>query len=270
MLQRTIDRCQANESNLTSISLEQATVNSADLISLAAALKGNTHVTSVKLDNLELGDDVGVAIAGMLADNSSITALDLGYNKLVKDTMLKLSESLQQNTTLLELKIHRQEKDMGPEVEKVLIQFWEKNTSLTRLYVTLHDRSANNYNTKCEVRNKEISKRKLAGKEWRDLNPDPEVNKAWRAEQDQLRLDKKAADEAANAPISEKIPSTGGPYTLKQLTCDKEFLPDDITGDKETFLDDAEFEQIFKMDKATFQAQAKWKKQKQKKENKLH
>ena len=40
----------------------------------------------------------------------------------------------------------------------------------------------------------------------------------------------KAAAQAAadNAPISAKIESTGGPYTYKQLTAEKEFRPDDV------------------------------------------
>merc|ERR1712038_1074161 len=80
--------------------------------------------------------------------------------------------------------------------------------------------------------------------------------------------EKKKAEQLANAPISAKIESTGGPYTLKQLTCKKEFRPDDIDPKNlEQSLADDEFETLFEMNKEAFGALPKWKKQNLKKKN---
>lgn len=270
-LQSIIRRVEENDAALTVLTIESSAPAETDLIALAKALEGNTTVTNVQLERKEICDGAGIAFANMLANNKTITQLDLGYNKLAGPFFVALAEALTKNTTLDELKVHRQEKDMGPAVEHILVEFYKKNTTLTRFYVTLHDRLANNTNTKGEVRNKEISKRKLRNESWNDLNPDPEVSAAYRAEQDEKRKAEADAEAALSAPISEKIASTGGPYTLKQLTANKEFLPDDIdSAQLQNSLSDADFEAAFKVDKATFAALPKWKQNGKKKELKLH
>ena len=45
------------------------------------------------------------------------------------------------------------------------------NTTLQRCYATLHDRSANQNNTRGETRNKTIAARKAKGADWMDLDP---------------------------------------------------------------------------------------------------
>jgi len=260
------------KSNSTTSVIVTGDCNDANLCALADALKDNTSVTSAQLENVAMLDSAGVKFAEALAANKTITMLDLGYNKLTAPTMIALGEALKKNGTLSELKIHRQEKDMGPAAEKLLIESWKENTTLTRMYATLHDRLANNTNTKAEVRNKEISKRKAAGKNWDDLNPDPEVKKAYMAQQEESRAAEAAEKAAADAPISEKIASTGGPYTIKQLTCAVDFLPDDVDVNKgkEHYLSDEDFQATFNQSKEEFEALPKWKKGNLKKAKNLH
>lgn len=263
---------QVKSNSTTAIIIGGTPCDDTSLSTLADALKDNTSVTSVQLENVEMGDSAGVKLAKALAVNKTITLLDIGYNKLTAPTMIALGEALKTNKTLNELKIHRQENDMGPAAEKILIEFWKENTTLTRMYATLHDRLANNTNTKNEVRNKEISKRKSAGKSWDDLNPDPEVKKAYMAAQETVRAAEAAAKAATDAPISEKVASTGGPYTLKQLTCAKDFLPDDVDPIKgrETYLSDEDFQTVFGKSKEEFGALPKWKRANLKKGKNLH
>merc|ERR1712165_129115 len=141
------------------------------------------------------------------------------------------------------------EKDMGGAVENKVADIWKTNTTLQRLYITLHDRRCNQANTRGEVRNKDIAKHIKEGKNWDHLDPAKAEEYA-------------KAEQLANAPISAKIESTGGPYTLKQLTCKKEFRPDDIDPKNlEQSLADDEFETLFEMNKEAFGALPKWKKQ---------
>lgn len=265
------DRIAAVADNCDSLEISEAALTSAQTEALAKALETNTNVTNVNLENKGIELHGGLAMAEMLKVNKTLKTLDLGYNSLPSEAIVALGEAMKVNTTLETLKIHRQAKDYGSSAEEALVTLWTVNTTMTRLYATLHDRRCNQTNTAGEVRNKEIQRRIEAGKSWDELNPDPVVKAAYQAKQEQERKEAAAAAAAANAPISEKVASTGGPYTLKQLTCNSEFLPDDIDkGNKETHLSDEEFESVFKMSKSDFEALPKWKRANKKKELKLH
>jgi len=244
-------------------------LDSKDMTAICEALQANTSCEEVVIANTGVQDSGAIQFAAVLEKNTTMTKLDLGYNKITAVGVEALALALANNTSVLEVKLHRQEKDMGPAAEEKLCVLWETNVTLTRLYATLHSRKFNGDNTRGEVRNKEIMRRKEAGRDWLDL--DPARKEEFLVQQTAAR--KKAEEEAAltNAPISAKIESTGGPYTYKQLTCAKEFFPDDvITGNKETFLSDEEFATVFGMDKEAFGKLPKWKQNGQKKDKKLH
>lgn len=230
---------------------------------------GNSSCTEIVLANVGV-DNVGAsAFADVIKNTTTIKKLDLGYNNIAAEGIVAIGEAMKVNTSIEEIKLHRQEKEMGPEAEEKLTSLWETNVTLTRMYVTLHARKFNGDNTRGEVRNKEISRRKAAGKDWIDL--DPARKTEYLAMQEEAR--KKAAEEAAaaNAPISAKIASTGGPYTYKQLTSDREFWPDDVDlKNREALLADDEFQQLFGMDKEAFGKLAGWKKTNLKKDKKLN
>lgn len=240
-------------------------------LELASALEKNSTIKTLHLENKGIGTDGANAIIQALAGNSTITNLDLGYNQLKAAHVIALGQILATNKSITEVKIHRQAEDYGPAAEKELVQLWSTNTTLTRLYATLHDRNANNTNTKAEVRNKEIANRIKLGKPWNDLDPDPTVKAAYLAQQEEEKAAKKAAESAANAPITAKIASTGGPYTYKELTCAAEFRPDDVDqANREMSLNDEEFQEKFGMDKAAWGGLAGWKKAGAKKKVNLH
>jgi len=263
-----------NEQKYTSLDLSHhATsgleLNSKQFSEIFEGLKTNTCVTEVKLEKMGMGDKDGITFGDVIASNSTITYVDIGYNKIKGDGMKAIGEALKTNSSIVEMKIHRQESDMGTAAENVIVELWKTNLTLQRLYATLHDRRCNQANTRGEVRNKEIAARIKAGKTYEDL--DPATCEAWAAKQKEIAEEKKAALKLANAPVSAKVESTGGPYTLKQLTCKSEFLPDDIDKKKkETYLTDEEFESVFGMDREAFGALAKWKQNGQKKKFKLH
>lgn len=231
------------------------------------ALLTNTTCKEVILDGIGLKLDNALDIAKAIGRNT-IQKLDLGYNRIPAEGIVAIGRAMATNTSIVELKIHRQESDYGTPAEEELVKLWQTNTTLIRLYATLHSRTCASVNTRAEVRNMEIKKRKEAGKDWMDL--DPQRAEEYKAQQEELRLKKEAELAAAKAPISAKIESTGGPYSLKQLTCAKEYLPSDVdVSKKETYLSDEEFVSVFKMDKSKFEALPKWKQTSEKNQRKL-
>lgn len=236
---------------------------------LAAAIIAHQSITEINLEKLEICNKGAIAMAGVIKDNPRIEKMDLGYNKIKADGMIAIGEALATNTSITEMKLHRQETDMGSECESKFIKMWDTNITLTRLYITLHDPKCNNTNTKAEVRNKDIARLKGKGESYRHL--DPATAGEYAKEQEELRKKQKEDEEKANAPISEKVESTGGPYTLKQLICNVKYRPDDVdTKKRETYLSDDEFEVVFKMDREAFGKLQKWKQNNAKKAAKLH
>eukprot|EP00479_Gromia_sphaerica_P009401 TRINITY_DN394_c0_g1_i3.p2 TRINITY_DN394_c0_g1~~TRINITY_DN394_c0_g1_i3.p2 ORF type:complete len:152 (-),score=39.62 TRINITY_DN394_c0_g1_i3:147-602(-) len=104
--------------------------------------------------------------------------------------------------------------------------FFRVNTTLLELRIKCREKECARQITNGEVRNKQIAKRKGAGKDWADL--DPARRDAVAAEEAAKREELRKKDEEEKAPVSEKVDATGGPYTYKQLTCLIEFQPDDI------------------------------------------
>lgn len=236
---------------------------------LAEALKNNTNVSEVNLEKRGVQDAGAVEIAEVLKTNTTITKIDLGYNKICQ-AMKELGEAFEVNKSVVECKLHRQEKDnMGVLLESNFVKMWDKNVTCCKMYITLHDRRCNQTNTKAEVRNKKIAARIKKGENWDDLDPAKAEETAKKLAEKQKA--EKEAKEALNAPIKEKVASTGGPYTYKQLTCLMEFRPDDVDPKKrETYLDDEEFKATFEMDKDAFNKLAGWKKLNLKKSKNLH
>lgn len=263
-----IERIAANDPQYT-LFRGPATTRLDQHIALAEAVANNTHIQKIEMANTGMTNAAAVIWGESLKTNSSITHLDFGYNKIDSKGIEALAAAFAVNKTLREVKLHRQSNDMGAQAEKTLVKMWKTNTTMTRLYVTLHDPLCNTTNTRGEVRNKTIAARIAAGKDWMDL--DPARKAEYQAKQDAERKAKEEAEAKANAPISAKVASTGGPYTYKQLTCAVEFRPDDVDISKRpSYLSDAEFEKLFKMNKESYAKLPKWKRVRAKKALKLH
>jgi len=238
-------------------------------VQIYTALASNTTVTSVSMENIGITDFPMEALAETLKTNETMTFLDIGYNKITGVGVMLLGEALIKNSALIQMKIHRQEKDMGTKAERELVKLWDTNVTLQRLFVTLHDRNCNQINTKGEVRNVEISRCVAKGEDF--LHLDPNRAEEYREFRTKKEAEEKEAKRIANLPISSKVPSTGGPYTMKQLTCDPKYRPADVDKSKrETYLTDEDFEEVFKCTKEEFSAMAGWKQKRAKKENNLH
>ena len=236
-LQDRIKQLSANEGATFS---HDNVLSAAQVEEIAKALMGNTTCTDVTLANCGVDDAGALLFADVIKTNSTITKLDLGYNKIYVDGIVAIGNALSTNSTLVEVKLHRQEKDCGPSAEEALVSLWDTNTTLTRLYATLHSRKFNGDNTRGEVRNKEIgascscvfdcgvrvrafgrvrvwtlrstlysARRKEQGKDWMDL--DPARRTEYAARQEQKRKEAAEAEALANAPISSKVEATGKP-----------------------------------------------------------
>ena len=80
-----------------------------------------------------------------------------------------------------------------------------------------------------------------------------------KAEHDAKLFGESAVVEEKKAPVPVAKASSSGSYSIEDLKSNN--FPEgavDVTC-KETFLSDADFQTVFGMDKATFDAQAKWK-----------
>jgi len=259
----------SNDESMTLVDVGHLTMSSTDYTTLGEALKQNTVVTELKIVNLGMKDADSKIFAEVIQATNTLEKVDLGYNKIGPSGMKLIAEALKDNSSITECKLHRQDKDMGSAVEDVVAKIWETNTTLQRLYITLHDRRCNQANTAGEVRNKSIAACIKAGKNWDHL--DPTKQEEQKEKRRQAAEEKKKAEELARKPISEKVESTGGPYTLKQLTCAAEFRPDDIDPkNRQLSLADDVFEELFKMSKDDFGALAKWKQLNLKKKHNLH
>jgi len=268
-LAQKIEAIKANDASIIDLNLANDVIGDANHIALIDALSTNTHVKKVSLEKTGMTDDVGVLWGPLIASTETIEDLDLGYNKICGPGMVAIGEGLVKNKSISCIKLHRQDKDMGSACEDSFVVFWTVNTTLGRCYVTLHDRTCNQKNTRGEIRNKEIAGRIASGRTYEDL--DPATCAEWAKNQKELREKEAEAAAAANAPITEKVSSTGGPYTYKQLTCAAEFRPDDVdVMDRPKFLEDTEFASIFKMSKDEFAALPKWKGNQKKKDANLH
>lgn len=258
----------ANDSSIVELNLANDPIGDANHISLIEAMKSNSTITKISLERTGLTDEIAAMWGPLIASNNSIQELDLGYNKITAG-MAQIGEGLQSNKSIKVIKLHRQDKDMGAAVEEKFAKFWTVNITCQRCYVTLHDRTINQVNTRGEIRNKEIAGRIASGRSYEDL--DPATSEEW-AKKEKAKREAEAAELAkANAPISSKVESTGGPYTYKQLTCAAEFRPDDVeVTDRPKYLADDEFVSIFKMSREEFAALPKWKANGKKKEVELH
>lgn len=258
----------ANDATITELNLSNDPIGDANHIALIEALKTNTTVKKIALERTGLTDEIGAMWGPLIAATTSIEDLDLGYNNITTG-MAQIGEGLVANKSISQIKLHRQTKDMGAAIEDKFAVFWTVNTTLQRCYVTLHDRTVNQKNTRGEIRNKEIAGRIRDGRSYEDL--DPATCDEW-AKQQKLKREQEAAEAAAaNAPITAKVPSTGGPYTYKQLTCAAEFRPDDVdVMDRPKFLADDEFVSIFNISREEFSALPKWKANGKKKDVQLH
>lgn len=263
-----IEAIAANDASIIELNLANDPIGDVNHKALIEALKGNTTVKKISLERTGLTDEIGALWGPLIASTTSIEDLDLGYNKVAAG-MAQIGEGLKTNKSITQIKLHRQDKDMGSAVEAVFAEFWAVNTTLKGCYVTLHDRTCNQKNTRGEIRNKEIGCRIRDGRSYEDL--DPATCDEW-AKKQKLKREQEAAEAvAANAPITSKVPSTGGPYTYKQLTCPAEFRPDDVdVMDRPKFLADDEFVSIFNIPREEFAALPKWKANGKKKDVQLH
>jgi len=262
----------ANDSKVTSFSHKDfpgAAWDSKIFTELGAALASNGYVKNIHLESCGLANNDAKALADGLKSNKSVTMLNLSYNKIAGPGIQALAGMVEVNTTLEEVNVLRQSDDMGFDAESAVCGVWEKNTTLRRFHATLHDRKCNQTNTKGEVRNKEIARRIAVGKDWIDLDPSRRDEYAKQAQAE--RLAKAEADSKASAPIDSKVPSSGGPYTLRELTCAPEFLPDDVDiKKKESYLTPEEFSAVFGMTTAAFADVPAWKQLNEKKKYNLH
>jgi len=130
-----IGRVASNDSEVTELEL---TGNQELIIwppqrqqSALLVLARNTHVKRAVLSNLQLVDSVASVLAGVLRVNTTLTSLNVENNILNEASLCEIAHALASNSTLLELKIAHQKKQIPTAVEEALANALEKNTTLS-------------------------------------------------------------------------------------------------------------------------------------------
>ncbi|CAJ1934041.1 unnamed protein product [Cylindrotheca closterium] len=102
-------------------------------VKAAQAFAENTHITNVNLNGCELDDAFAEAMGKSLETNMAIEKLSLESNSISGTGIKYLLEGLAKNTTLKELRLHKQSKNVATAEEDGLADTLEANESLTKL-----------------------------------------------------------------------------------------------------------------------------------------
>ncbi|XP_071941659.1 tropomodulin-3-like isoform X2 [Antedon mediterranea] len=102
------------------------------LISLAEALKTNTHLETLSMASTRLNDTVAKAIAESLVENKTLLSLNMESNFITGTGMLAIMKALSTNETLSELRVANQRSALGIKVELYIAEVLSKNTSIVK------------------------------------------------------------------------------------------------------------------------------------------
>jgi len=124
-------------------------------------LARNTHVKRAVLSNLQLVDSVASVLAGVLRVNTTLTSLNVENNILNEASLCEIAHALASNSTLLELKIAHQKKQIPTAVEEALANALEKNTTLLKLGFEPRQTQPRELIQKALARNADIMRKSL-------------------------------------------------------------------------------------------------------------
>ena len=96
-------------------------------------LTKNTHVKKAVLSNLQLVDNIAGVLAEVLRVNTTLTSLNVENNDLRETSLCEIALALASNTTLLELKIAHQKRQIPTVVEEAFASALEENRTLLKL-----------------------------------------------------------------------------------------------------------------------------------------
>jgi len=204
--------------------IPQKPLNDEKCMEIAKALGENTHLKELHLPGCEITSSTAILFAEALKKNKTLQILDLSHNKIGLEAIEAFGLAIKDNNTLAELNLFGN-KEPGETGLQYFIESFDYNTMLKVINWRLTSRKSFAIN-KCLTRNKEIERLLKNGKPVDNVDPNLRRAKGLQPTED-------AKDENANSPktapkITEKIASTGGPYTALQLQAAKEFLPSDI------------------------------------------
>lgn len=267
-----LERLRNNDESYTKCDLSYSslfTARSDDLArQFAEVLKTNTNCKELKLPGCGISGTGAAAIAEMLKTNQNITKLDLEKNQIDTAGIQAIGEMLKDNKGLVEMNLLNQSLGAPGEVAlSAFVESFEYNTSLMNIIWRLTSRQSFKINA-CITRNNEIARRLKAGMSVDDIDPNIRRETAARL------LAERGADGTPgkwvpppNEDITEKIEARGAPYTLKEMTAKREFLPDDVDPDKrEEYLSDDDFKKALKMSKEEYTKSPGWKRRQTKKD----
>jgi hypothetical protein len=141
-MEQMIDKIAANDPEIAgevSIVGDQLFLglNEAERIKSAACFKNNTHVRSVKMCMLKLDDAWCVAFGESLESNSTITNVVLENNAIGSEGISRIVGALGKNSTIQELQLRFQSKNMSTAEEDKLSTLMKDNTSVVKMGVEL-------------------------------------------------------------------------------------------------------------------------------------
>lgn len=268
-LSNAIAAIAANDSSVSRFSNKGQPMSTSQLETLGKALRDNTYLTDLDLDKAGVTNAVGLLLGESLKTNRTLTVLSMKAHKMGAEGVTAVAEALtDRDASLLTLNLE-DAAPCGTAAEQALATMFTKNINLVSVYIKAMDMQSRLRITEGEVRNRTISTCRAKGVDF--LAHDPARIDEWKAILEERRQAEKAEKAKANAVIDGPVAPTGGPYTFKQLTCLKEWLPSDIDVKiKETYLTDAEFQEVFKMAKEEFAKLPAWKRNREKKTRNMH
>jgi hypothetical protein len=117
-------------------------LNGTEVLNAAKCFGTNTHVKRVKLCNLGLDDKFAAALAKSIKTNSAIEYLCVDSNAISGEGIKAITESLSHNTSITELQMRHQKKNMAAADEDKIAGLLGGNETIVKMGVDLRSHSA--------------------------------------------------------------------------------------------------------------------------------
>jgi hypothetical protein len=145
-MEKYIDSIAADDPGITEVEIvgDQLFLglNGTEVLNAAKCFGTNTHVKRVKLCNLFLDDKFAVALAKSIKTNSAIEYLCVDSNAMSGEGIKAITESLSRNTSITELQMRHQKKNMAAADEEKIAELLGGNETISKMGVDLRSHSA--------------------------------------------------------------------------------------------------------------------------------
>lgn len=147
-VEQFFDNVTADDPSITEVELigDQIflSLNAAEKLKAAKSFATNKHITKVKMTLLKLDDMFGIELGKSLKDNSTIEQLILESNNFTGEAIKAIVGCLSKNSTILELQLRHQGKNMASSDESQLAGLMGDNKTVVKFGVDIRHMQAKN------------------------------------------------------------------------------------------------------------------------------